>query len=115
MDSYPYTFFSRYGKKPATNPEELLGAAQRRLFCHVVCSNARNRASRAGTIGQQIGSRHRQGWRRIRHHVGASFCCCEDTGIDEARFQSIAMKAKAGCPVSKLMNTNISFEARLLS
>jgi lipoyl-dependent peroxiredoxin len=36
-------------------------------------------------------------------------------GIDEARFQSIAMKAKAECPVSKLMNTNISFEARLLS
>ena len=36
-------------------------------------------------------------------------------GIDQATFQSIAMKAKAGCPVSKLMNTNISFEARLLS
>ena len=36
-------------------------------------------------------------------------------GIDEATFQSIAMKAKAGCPVSKLMNTHISFEARLLS
>jgi osmotically inducible protein OsmC len=36
-------------------------------------------------------------------------------GIDEARFQSIAMKAKAECPVSKPMNTNISFEARLLS
>ena len=36
-------------------------------------------------------------------------------GIDEATFQSIAMKAKIGCPVSKLMNTNISFEARLVS
>ncbi|HYZ24404.1 MAG TPA: OsmC family protein [Rhodopila sp.] len=36
-------------------------------------------------------------------------------GIDQATFQSIAMKAKAGCPVSKLMNTNISFEAKLLS
>lgn len=30
-------------------------------------------------------------------------------GIDEATFQSIAMKAKTGCPVSKLMNTNIGF------
>jgi osmotically inducible protein OsmC len=27
LDSYPYTFFSRYGEKPGTNPEELLGAA----------------------------------------------------------------------------------------
>jgi len=36
-------------------------------------------------------------------------------GIDDATFQSIALKAKSGCPVSKLMNTNISFEARLVS
>jgi osmotically inducible protein OsmC len=36
-------------------------------------------------------------------------------GIDEATFQSIATKAKAGCPVSKLMNTNIGFVATLLS
>jgi osmotically inducible protein OsmC len=35
-------------------------------------------------------------------------------GVDEATFQSIAVKAKAGCPVSKLMNTNISFEAKLV-
>src|ERR1700693_3576515 len=27
METYPYTFFSRYGEKPGTNPEELLGAA----------------------------------------------------------------------------------------
>ena len=27
LDSYPYTFFSRYGEKPGTNPEELLGAS----------------------------------------------------------------------------------------
>jgi osmotically inducible protein OsmC len=36
-------------------------------------------------------------------------------GIDDATFQSIALKAKSGCPVSKLMNANISFEARLMS
>jgi hypothetical protein len=36
-------------------------------------------------------------------------------GIDNATFQSIAMKAKAGCPVSKLMNVEIGFEATLAS
>jgi osmotically inducible protein OsmC len=36
-------------------------------------------------------------------------------GIDNATFQSIAMKAKAGCPVSKLMNIEIGFEATLAS
>ena len=26
LETYPYTFFSRYGEKPSTNPEEILGA-----------------------------------------------------------------------------------------
>jgi osmotically inducible protein OsmC len=36
-------------------------------------------------------------------------------GIDPDTFQSIASKAKAWCPVSKLMNAEIGFEATLSS
>jgi organic hydroperoxide reductase OsmC/OhrA len=32
LDSYPYTYFSRYGEKRGTNPEELLGAAHAACF-----------------------------------------------------------------------------------
>ena len=32
LEAYPYTFFSRYGEKPGTNPEELLGAAHAACF-----------------------------------------------------------------------------------
>jgi osmotically inducible protein OsmC len=32
LETYPYTFFSRYGEKPGTNPEELLGAAHGACF-----------------------------------------------------------------------------------
>ena len=32
LESYPYTFFSRYGEKPGTNPEELIGAAHAACF-----------------------------------------------------------------------------------
>ncbi|MEH2562200.1 hypothetical protein [Bradyrhizobium sp. AZCC 2289] len=32
LETYPYTFFSRYGEKPGTNPEELLGAAHAACF-----------------------------------------------------------------------------------
>jgi osmotically inducible protein OsmC len=34
-------------------------------------------------------------------------------GIDQDAFQSIAAKAKAGCPVSKLIKVEIGFEATL--
>jgi lipoyl-dependent peroxiredoxin len=36
-------------------------------------------------------------------------------GIDPDTFQSIASKAKAWCPVSKLMKTDIGFEAILVA
>jgi len=32
LESHPYTFFSRYGEKPGTSPEELLGAAHAGCF-----------------------------------------------------------------------------------
>jgi osmotically inducible protein OsmC len=32
LEGHPYTFFSRYGEKPGTNPEELLGAAHAACF-----------------------------------------------------------------------------------
>jgi osmotically inducible protein OsmC len=35
--------------------------------------------------------------------------------IDHETFQSIAVQAKAGCPVSKLMTVEIGFEATLIS
>jgi lipoyl-dependent peroxiredoxin len=34
-------------------------------------------------------------------------------GADEARFQELAAKAKAGCPVSKLLKADITLDARL--
>jgi len=32
LENYPYSFFTRYGEKPGTNPEELLGAGHAACF-----------------------------------------------------------------------------------
>jgi osmotically inducible protein OsmC len=36
-------------------------------------------------------------------------------GTDQARFQELAAKAKAGCPVSKLLNAKITLDATLVN
>jgi osmotically inducible protein OsmC len=36
-------------------------------------------------------------------------------GADNATFQELAAKAKAGCPVSKLLKTEITLDATLVS
>jgi lipoyl-dependent peroxiredoxin len=72
------------------------------MFHHVIRENARNGEVRAKAIGEQITSVHLT--------VAAKI-----PGIGHETFQSIAAKAKAGCPVSKLMTVEIGFEATLIS
>jgi len=36
-------------------------------------------------------------------------------GTDNATFQELAGKAKAGCPVSKLLNATVTLDASLIS
>ena len=35
-------------------------------------------------------------------------------GVDQAKFEELAGKAKAGCPVSKLLNAKITLDATLV-
>jgi len=48
------------------------------------------------------------------HHLRASHLDGKDTGADKAKFDELAGMAKAGCPVSKLLNTKITLDATLL-
>jgi osmotically inducible protein OsmC len=105
----------RYGEKPGTNPEELLGAAHAACFAMSFV----RMLGMANLVPEQLDSKSEvvidkdgDGFAITSVHLSI---VAKIAGIDEATFQSIAMKAKTGCPVSKLMNTNISFEARLVS
>src|ERR1700732_547634 len=113
LESDPYTFFSRYGEKPGTNPEELLGAA------HAACFTMSfvRMLGMANFVPEQVDSKSEvviekdgDGFSITSVHLTVT---AKIPGIDEAAFQSIAAKAKAGCPVSKLIKVEIGFEATL--
>ena len=115
LETYPYTFFSRYGEKPGTNPEELLGAA------HAACFTMSfvRLPGKANFVPEQVNSKSEvvidkdgDGFSITSVHLTVT---AKIPGIDQAALQSIAAKAKAGCPVSKLMKVEIVFEATLLS
>ena len=115
LENYPYTFFSRYGEKPGTNPEELLGAA------HAACFTMSfvRMLGMANFVPEQLDSKSEvviekdgDGFSITSVHLTL---VAKIPGIENATFQSIATNAKAGCPVSKLMNVEIGFEATLAS
>jgi lipoyl-dependent peroxiredoxin len=100
LENHPYAFFSRYSEKPGTNPEELLGAA------HAACFTMSfvRLLGMANFVPEQIDSRSEavidkdgDGFSITSVHLTVT---AKIPGIDQATFQSIAAKAKAGCPVS---------------
>jgi osmotically inducible protein OsmC len=115
LNTYPYTFFSRYGENPGTNPEELLGAAHAACFTMSfvrMLGMAHFEPEQLDSRSEVVIDKDGDGFSITSVHLSV---VAKVPGIDEPTFQSIAMKAKSGCPVSKLMNTDISFEARLIS
>lgn len=115
LDSYRYSYFTRYGEDPGTNPEELLGAAHAACFTmsfvrllEMLHFEVERLDSRSEVVIEKDG----EGFAITSVHLSV---VAKIAGIEEGVFQSIAMNAKSGCPISKLMNTNISFEATLVS
>ena len=114
LETYPYTFFSRYGDKPGTNPEELLGAAHAACFTMSLVrllGMADFAPEQVDSKSEVVIDKDGDGFSITSVHLTVT---AKIPGIEQDTFQSIAAKAKAGCPVSKLMKVEISFEATLI-
>ena len=115
LDSYRYSYFSRYGEKPGTNPEEMLGAAHAACFLMSfvrMLEMSKFGAEQLDSKSEVVIDKDGDGFSISSVHLTVTAMI---PGIDQAAFQSIAEKAKAGCPVSKLMKVEIGFGATLVS
>ena len=115
LENYPYSLFTRYGDKPGTNPEELLGAAHAACFTMSfvrMLEMAKFVPVQVESKSDVVIEKEEDGFSITSVHLTVT---ARIPGIDGDTFQSIASKAKAWCPVSKLMNTDIGFEATLRS
>lgn len=116
LKSYPYGFGSRFeDDRRGTNPEEILGAAHAACFT-MAFSFACDKAGFATTaIDTQAKVRlAKQGDGFVIDRIALSLLAIVP-GIDDAKFQEIALAAKADCPLSKALASvpEITLEATL--
>lgn len=116
LKSYPYGFSSRFeDDRRGTNPEEILGAAHAACFT-MAFSFACDKAGFATTaIDTQAKVRlAKQGDGFVIDRIALSVLAIVP-GIDDAKFQEIALAAKADCPLSKALASvpEITLEATL--
>ena len=115
LKDYPYGFSSRFEGKPGTNPEELIGAAHAGCFTmalSLILGEAKLTAKQMDTKADVTLEKVADGFAITAVHLTLR---AKIPGADRAKFEELAAKAKAGCPVSNLLNAKITLDAALMS
>jgi lipoyl-dependent peroxiredoxin len=108
-----YSFSTRFENGIGTNPEELIAAAHAGCFSMALSAEL----GKAGLTAESIQTaatltmeRVDAGWTVTLIHLGV---LATIPGANAATFNAAANAAKAGCPISRLLNTTITMDARL--
>ena len=109
----PYSFHSRFEEGKGTNPEELLAAAHAGCFTMALSAQL----GEAGLVAEKLETtatvtfdKLEAGWTvtqihlEVRGHIPKS---------DAAAWEKATQAAKTGCPISRLLNTTITMDAKL--
>jgi lipoyl-dependent peroxiredoxin len=114
LNAYPYGFASRFEGMPGTNPEELIAAAHAGCFTmalSLILGNAKLTAERMDTSANVTLQQVDGGYAITAVHLTLK---AKIPGADQATFEKLSAMAKAGCPVSKLLNAEITLDAELI-
>ena len=112
---HPYGANSRFEGGPGTNPEELVGAAHASCFAMAMALGLGEEGLKADAIDAKSTltlSEVEGGYAVTRVHLEVE---ARIPGASEEVFQKVAQATKEGCPISKLLNAEITMDARLAS
>ena len=113
LSNTQYSFATRFEDGVGTNPEELIAAAHAGCFSMALSGQLGN----AGMTAQSIQTtatltmeKTDAGFTITAVHLDVTAAI---PGADAAAFATAASNAKAGCPVSRVLNAKITMDARL--
>ena len=109
----PYSFSTRFEGEPGTNPEELIAAAHAGCFSMALSAELGKVGLTAETIRTSAAltmENVQTGWTVTQIHLDVKV---KLPNADTGKFEAAANAAKAGCPISRLLNTKITMDAKL--
>ena len=108
-----YSFATRFENGIGTNPEELIAAAHAGCFSMALSAElgkAGIKPERIGTTATVTLDKADGGFAITAVHLDVNV---KIPGGDKAAFDKATADAKAGCPVSKVLNATITMDAKL--
>jgi osmotically inducible protein OsmC len=108
-----YSFSTRFEDGKGTNPEELIAAAHAGCFSMALSKQLEDAGMKAESIDTSAAvtlEKTDAGFTITKVHLDVT---ARIPGGEPSAFETAANNAKAGCPVSRLLNAEITMEAKL--
>ncbi|WBO21616.1 OsmC family protein [Sphingomonas abietis] len=113
LSDTPYGFNTRFENEPGTNPEELIAAAHASCFTMALSFALAGAGHTDGTLDTKAAVTLEKDGDGFTVTQSALTLTAKIPGISQSEFDTIAAGAKAHCPISKLLNAEISLDATL--
>jgi len=108
-----YSFSTRFESGVGTNPEELIAAAHAGCFAMAFSAELGKDGLKADSINATATvtlDKTDAGWTVTESHLDVT---AKVPGADKAHVLQIAEAAKSGCPISRLLNTKVTMDAKV--
>lgn len=109
LSNTKYSFKTRFESEVGTNPEELVAAAHSGCFTMQLTAFINEAGYTVTSIKTKCDIDFQNG-SIVSSHLTVN---AKIEGIENGEFQDLVTKAEKNCPISKLLNTEISSEATL--
>ena len=106
ITSQKFGFRTRFGDEPGTNPEELIAAAHASCFSMALSGQLGER----GITPESIETTSTITLENLTLTRSVLKTTVKAKGADKAKVEEAAAAAKTGCPISKVLNLEITLE-----
>jgi osmotically inducible protein OsmC len=110
LDGTPYSFTTRFENEKGTNPEELIAASHAGCFTMALAfALQRENLTPTELKTEAVVTLDKDG-AGFKVTKSALTLSANVPGVDKEKFGEIAKAAKEGCPISKLLNAEITLD-----
>jgi osmotically inducible protein OsmC len=109
----PYSYKTRFESEPGTNPEELIAAAHAGCFTMALAFQLQGAGFTPTELTTEAAVTLVQEGGGFKITKSALTLKATVPGLDKVKFDELAGNAEKGCPVSRVLNAEITLDATL--
>jgi osmotically inducible protein OsmC len=113
LNRTPYSYKTRFEDEPGTNPEELIAAAHAGCFTMALAFALQQAGITPLELSTEAAVSLDPDGAGFKISKSALTLRAKIPGLDDAKFQELARGAEQNCPVSKVLNAEITLDAKL--